>query len=166
MKSSSVSIRIVFVLLLFLFNRCKKEENAKETEPAVEADYRDKYCGSFLFTIINQSWMLGQPTVYDTSQYLGNISKLDLAQFEESISVTNPEERLLIIYGSTNLTNKMDPFRRIIPRILANDSLVPESGYHYHHSGHFATLDSISFKVTGLGGLGGGNNLFISGIRQ
>ena len=50
-------------------------------------DFRTKYLGSFYFKVITESWMLGQPTSYDTSFYNGVIRRYELIDSDNDLYV-------------------------------------------------------------------------------
>ncbi len=75
---------VAFCIIIFIFQNCKKNENDSNTANS-ETDYRAKYLGNFNFTIITESWMLGQPTKYDTSIYAGVIRKFVSADSENDL---------------------------------------------------------------------------------
>ena len=56
---------LFYASLILLLGSCKKEEQ----------DFRTKYTGDFDFVTIEEFWMLGQPTQYDTLTFEGSISE-------------------------------------------------------------------------------------------
>lgn len=134
-----------------------------ETELSVEIkDFRTKYLGDFYFKVITESWMLGQPTSYDTSFYNGEIRRYELIDSENDLytvddSGENPNEKITIEFKqNTKITSLLN----------RDGSLISKSGYHYYHQGGFTDIDTIAFTIGGLGGLGGGWNYDIVGIRK
>ncbi|MBP6872990.1 MAG: hypothetical protein KBC43_13350 [Bacteroidales bacterium] len=126
-------------------------------------DYREKFLGDFRFTVINESWSMGQPNTYDTSVYAGIIRRFDPADSIDDLYYIQddinevPDTKVTIIFGpSAKITSVLD----------TAGALLPKGGYHYWHSGGFTTTDSISFSVGGLGGLGAGNNYYVTGVKQ
>jgi hypothetical protein len=134
-----------------------------ESELSIEIkDFRTKYLGDFYFKVITESWMLGQPTTYDTSYYNGVIRRFELIDSENDLYIDddsneNPNEKITIEFKqNTKITS-----------ILKEDgSLISKSGYHYYHQGGFTDIDTIIFTIGGLGGLGGGWNYDMVGIRE
>lgn len=143
-----------------------------EAEISVEVrDYRTKYIGSFYFETITQRWSINKQTAekdlyystsYDTSYYNGMVSiyksidsESDLYVYDDSNE--NKNEKITIEFGTNT----------IITSLLNSDgSLVPKTGYHYSHQGGYAGFDTIKFTVNGLGGLGGGINYRVFGVRK
>jgi hypothetical protein len=125
-------------------------------------DYRMEYTGEFVFTTISEFWSMGNPTIYDTITYDGNIniyaegdSLKDLSSFDDPTE--NSKHKVTIEF----LNNTY-----ITPEITETGVFINKSGYHYNHSGNFSTKDSIKFYVGGLGGLGAGTNYSVSGNRK
>ena len=126
-------------------------------------DFRNKYYGDFYFTTIKENWIEDQPTIYDTIYHHGFIRKFELedrigdlfGSYNGDDSDENPDEKITIVF-SEKLTSLLNP----------NGELVTKVGMHYYHEGKFVTTDSIMFEVTGLGGLGGGWNYYVKGIRE
>lgn len=144
---------LALILLTVVIICCEKEEN----------DYRDIYYGKFNFTVIDEFWLLGSTTQYDTIQYIGEIRKYTKLDSDNDLYVDNddqnedPNKKITIEFTVNN----------IITSILSSDGeLIQKSGYHYYHEGGFIASDSIEFIVTGLGGLGGGHNYTITGYRE
>jgi len=143
---------IFFIFLMASFMSCKKDE----------ADYRLKYTGDFDFTVIEEFWMLGQLTQYDTIEFEGTIrlftvgdENIDL--YPDYDSLVNIDKRITVSFGE-NLV--------ITPEITLSGLFIERSGYHYHHAGGFTTENQTNFVVEGLGGLGAGWNYQISGKRK
>jgi len=146
---------LFYASLILLLGSCKKEEQ----------DYRLKYTGNFDFTVIEESWMLGQDTLYDsTTFYNGSIRKfliedknLDLDQNEFHFNTLDPDKRITIIFSEDKI---------ITPEITDEGAFMLIQTYHYFHEGRFSDADNIEFSVTGLGWLGGGLNYYVSGKRK
>jgi hypothetical protein len=134
-----------------------------QAEVSIEIkDFRTKYLGDFYFKVITESWMLGQPTTYETSFYNGVIRRYELIDSENDLyidddSYENPNEKITIEFKqNTKITSLLN----------TDGSLVSKSGSHYGHQGRFTDIDTIAFSIGGLGGLGGGWNYEVEGIRK
>lgn len=134
-----------------------------QSEISIEIkDFRTKYLGDFSFKVVTESWMLGQPTTYDTSFYNGVIRRYELIDSENDLYIDddsdeNPNEKITIEFKqNTKITSLLN----------SDGSLVSKSGYHYGHQGRFTDIDTIVFSIGGLGGLGGGLNYKVEGIRK
>jgi len=125
-------------------------------------DYRTKFCGDFYFKVIKESWMIDQPTIYDTSYYGGVLRFYDIVDSDNDVfsgddSDENPNRKVAIQFKSNLLLTSL---------IDEHGILIPKTGYHYGHHGNFVQLDTIVFFVGGFGGLGGGYNFEVHGIRE
>ncbi len=125
-------------------------------------DYRTKYIGTFSFKIITESWSIAAPPVFDTSYYIGAVRKYEPNDsqndlFYDDDSGENPDRKITIAFKNN---------RKITSLLNIDGSLVPKSGYHYHHEGGYTDTNSINFIVVGLGGLGGGVNYQVEGKRE
>ncbi|MEI7661733.1 MAG: hypothetical protein WCK34_06040 [Bacteroidota bacterium] len=140
----------IFLILLILAG-CSKDK----------PDFRTKYLGNFRFKIVTESWMIGQPTTYDTSFYDGAIRKFELTDSQNDLegsdnSAANPNERITIEFKKNQL---------ITPLINEYGTIISKSGYHYSHRGYFKNIDTIEFYVGDLGGLGAGYSYNVKGGR-
>ena len=125
-------------------------------------DGRIKYLGKYNFKIVKENWIMGTPSVYDTSHFSGVIRKYKLADSENDLfsdddSGDDPSKKITINFKGS---------KKITSLISENGNLVSKWGFHYSHSGMFTHLDTIKFKIHGLGGIGGGVNYNILGIRE
>jgi hypothetical protein len=157
---ASVASTGTFIIKAVAFDNKNAEGNA-EIQVYV-SDYRQKYYGDFYFKTITEWWMLGQPTTYDTTYYQGIIRKYETADSENDLyldddSDDNPNEKITILFKQNT---------KITSLLTIDGQLVPKTGYHYGHHGGFTHIDTIDFYVGGLGGLGGGNNYFVTGVRE
>lgn len=125
-------------------------------------DFRTNYFGNFDFTVIIESWAMNLPTTYDTFHYPGVIREYILSDSDDDFyshddSDENPHQKITIgfLQGA-----------KITSLINLKGELIPKMGIHYHHQGKFVTIDSIAFSIGGLGGLGGGWNYMVNGIRK
>lgn len=128
-----------------------------------KGDYRKKYYGDYSFTMIIENWRMDTATWYDTVLTEGEVRKYETADSENDIFSQNDSE----MDSDKRITielEKGNPF--ITPVIDENGLFVPLYGYHYLHEGLFTDQDHLSFSVRGLGGLGGGTNYFITGVRK
>lgn len=153
MKTAS---RYAFLSLVGLISLCSigcKKDN----------DFRIQYTGDFNFRVITMFWMMGQPTTYDTSFYNGVIRKYELADSESDLYSENDSEEKS---PNEKITIEFAPNAKITSLIDEDGTLTPKSGYHYHHEGGFVHADTIKFYVGGFGGLGGGWNYTVLGIRK
>jgi len=147
--------KLVVIISICIFGSCANEVGE-------EVDYRNSYLGDFNFTVIEEYWLMGEPTVYDTLNYLGIIKEYAAPDsendfFVEDDSAEDPMRKISIEF----LENK-----HITSEIIIGGELISKSGYHYHHEGTFIGNDTIKFVLSGLGGLGGGINYEIKGIRN
>lgn len=125
-------------------------------------DYRIKYFGNFYFKIITEHWMLGKPNTYDTTFYNGLIRKYVSTDSNDDLyssddSNENPIEKITIEFKQNT---------KITTILTTNGNFADKYGYHYGHSGKFTHIDTIEFTIGGLGGLGGGWNYNVKGIRK
>lgn len=147
----------VIVLWLLAAWSCKKDD-----------DFRDKYTGSFTFTVMEEFWIAGQPTVYDTFTYNGTIFRY--ATGDEEIDLCGddtaliPSRSITIHFMDKILYNTNEGI--IISELTEDGGLVTKGGHHYYHYGEFIGEDSISFAVEGLGSLGGGWDYKIVGKKN
>lgn len=145
---------LFYASLILLLGSCKKEEQ----------DFRTKYTGDFDFTVIEEFWLLGQDTLSDTSIFAGTIRKfsieddtLDLDGNEFHYNTLDPDKRITITFSDKKI---------ITPEITDEGVFMLIQSHHYFHKGSFDDTDNIDFSITGLGGLGGGWNYYVSGKRK
>lgn len=150
--------KVSFMILLVIFTfSCKKDK-----------DYRDSFTGDFTFTLMEEFWMVGQPTVYDTFSYDGTIRRY--AAGDEEIDLCGddtaliPSRSITIHYTDKIIYNTNDGL--IISEVTEDGQLVTKGGHHYYHYGEFIGEDSVSFAVENLGSLGGGWNYRIEGKKK
>jgi len=147
----------VIMLLILASLSCKKND-----------DYRDQFTGNYTFTVMEESWMAGQPTVYDTFNYDGTIRRY--ATGDEEIDLCGedtmliPSRSITIHFMDKILYNTNEGI--IISEVNEDGGLVTKGGHHYYHYGEFIGEDSISFAVEGLGSLGGGWDYKIEGKKN
>lgn len=153
------SVFIIFVLFLI---SCKKKE-IEQNDVTVIEDYRIKYLGEFDFTTIATSWVMGQPTTYDTTHYTGSIKIYATGDNEKDwCSFDNLEEQ-----NNRRLSIEFEKDVLFTPEVLESGVFIEKYGYHYGHSGKFnSSLDQVTFYIGGFGGLGGGTNYQIIGVRK
>ncbi len=125
-------------------------------------DFRSKYLGNFYFQTITELWTLGQPTTYDTSFYSGVIRRYELADSDNDLYLNDDSGE----NPNAKITIEFKPNTKITSLLNEDGNLIPKTGYHYYHQGGFSTTDTIVFSVEGLGGLGGGWNYYVIGIRE
>ncbi len=150
-KTMLRKIVIFFILMLSLVS-CKKDEQ----------DYRAKYTGNFNFTVVEEFWMLGQPTQIDTSIFQGSIRIFQMGDENNDLdhvydSLKNIGNRITITFGNNLI---------ITPQITGNGKFIEKGGYHYYHTGEFTNNRELQFVVGGLGGLGAGTNYSITGNKK
>ncbi len=100
---------------------------------------------------------------YDTLQTEGLVRKYEPEDSDSDLFGQDDSE----MDNSKRITIEIrngDPF--ITPMIEESGLIFPLSGSHYHHEGLFTDQDHLTFSVTGLGGLGGGCNYYVPGIRK
>jgi len=139
---------IVFTVVLC---SCSKEE----------PDYRKKFTGDFIFTVIEEYWCYGQPDRFDTLTFAGNVrlfSDEDLSKDLYTNDIQIIIDRTITIEFMSNVL--------IITEIEENGEFVTKSGHHYYHIGRFINDNELEFSVLGLGGLGEGYNYEIYGLRK
>jgi len=142
---------LYLIVIIVVLCSCGKEES----------DYRKKFTGDYTFTVIQEYWTYGQPDIFDTLTYEGNIrffSDEDLSKdlYTNDISI-NVDRTITIEFMSNGL---------IITEIEENGEFVTKSGHHYYHFGEFINDNELEFSVLGLGGLGAGYNYEIHGMRK
>ncbi|HZK07251.1 MAG TPA: hypothetical protein VFC92_03530 [Bacteroidales bacterium] len=157
MKSTKTFfIATLTLLILLIVVSCEKENNNQRP------DFRTEYLGNFNFKVVSEFWTVNPvPPIYDTSFYNGVIRKYELIDSEDDYyndddSHENPNEKITLIFS---------PNKKITSLINKNGILTTRSGIHYLHHGKFMHLDTIEFYV-GIGGLGGGRNYEVKGIRN
>ncbi len=165
MKTSRTALGASVAILLLQTTSCRRssEEVIAPVAPApVEVDYRDQFCDDFLFTVRVTSWMLGQPVTEDTVLYDGSVriyevedSAADLFNDDDSAEDVDRKVTIRFLEGL-----------KITSLIEEDGTLVDRTGYHYGHSGGFTHPDTLRFTIGGLGGLGGGTNYAVVGVRQ
>ncbi len=145
---------LFYASLMLSLVSCKKDD----------LDYRTKYTGNFDFTVVEEFWLLGQPTQFDTSTFTGTIRKfsiedeaIDLDENDFHYNTIDDEKRITITFSE----NKM-----ITPEITDEGVFMLIQTHHYFHEGCFIDADSIAFTISNLGGLGGGYNYYVSGKRK
>lgn len=137
MKKTLLFLAMAAAVMLLLPN-CKKESKKAE----VSTDYRDKYVGTWDFTVYTRQFnMLDSIVELDTIYYLGNISLENTDQIK--IQYTQDDSVVLNIDDTGNL-----------------------SGFPTQYcSGEFLNDSQINLSMR-WGGLGGGTNHTVNGIRQ
>lgn len=134
-----------------------------ENTPFIKGNYRKAFYGDFSFTIIVYNWRMDTGSWWDTLYYEGLVRKYipedsDSDLFGPDDSEMNDSKRITIEVRNG------DPF--ITPMIEESGLFFPLSGSHYYHQGLFTDHDHLNFSVTGLGGLGGGCDYYVTGIRS
>lgn len=158
MTERNFLLRMGFIIMLIATAfACKKEK-----------DYRDNFTGNFTFTVMEEFWMVGQPTIYDTFMYDGTIrhyaagdEEIDLCGDDTALI---PSRSITIHFMDKILYNTNEGF--IISEVTEDGGFVTKGGHHYYHYGEFIGTDSISFAVEGLGSLGGGWDYRILGKKK
>ncbi|MFT5337820.1 MAG: hypothetical protein ACI9YL_001832 [Luteibaculaceae bacterium] len=125
-------------------------------------DYRSKFLGNYYFTVIRESWSLGNPNHYDTSYFHGKIRKFELIdremdEYSCNDSHENPKEKITIEFKENEILTSV---------LYLDGELEEKTGYHYGHGGNFIGPDSISFSVGGFGGNGGGWGYDVFGKKE
>jgi hypothetical protein len=150
MKATRILLLALFISLLpMMFFSCEKD------------DSRIQYLGNFRFTISSEKWQLGQPTTNESSVYNGLVRKFKPTDSEtdlypEDDSGENSNEKITIEFMQGG---------KITTLLTDEGALADKYAAHYHHSGRFTHIDTLVFTVTGLGGLGGGVNFSVKGVR-
>lgn len=125
-------------------------------------DFRIKYLGDFYFKVITESWMYGESPIYDTSFYSGVIRKYEYSDSENDLYIDDDGEE----NSNEKITIEFKSNTKITSILNEDGSLIPKSGHHYYHYGEFTCIDTINLSIDGLGGLGGGWNYEVVGIRE
>jgi hypothetical protein len=151
----SISALVMIFVLVFSFG-C---ENA----PLLKGNYRKQYCGNFSFTMIVFNWRMDTGAWYDTVYTEGLVRIYEPDDSESDLYVSDDSDldkhkRITIAMKDRN------PF--ITPIIDEAGFFSPLSGYHYYHEGLFTDPDHFNFSVIGLGGMGGGCNYYVQGVRK
>ncbi len=152
-RKKDLLIYLTTLILMFTVS-CKKEQSIEIK------DFREKYYGDFNFKVIKELWSLGDPVTYDTSYYAGIIRKYELIDSDSDLYTDYVEENPI-----AKITIEFNQNTKITSQINEDGILTPKSGYHYSHKGEFVDIDTIKFYVDRLGGLGGGRNYDVIGIR-
>jgi hypothetical protein len=145
---------LFYASLMLSLVSCKKDDQ----------DYRTKYTGNFKFTVVEEFWILGQETMFDTSTFTGTIRKfsveddtIDLDENEFHSNTLDPEKRITITFAEDKI---------ITPEITEDGVFMLIQAHHYFHEGGFSDADKVEFTVNHLGGLGGGLNYYVSAKRK
>jgi hypothetical protein len=151
---------LILLLTLMAASSCKKNH----PDPIQDkVDYREKYYGDYAFEAVIRSWSMSSGVSWDTSFYNGLIRKYQLSDSDSNWCAgaidahPNPNEKISLHFRQ-NMT--------ITSGISEEGLLMPKTCYHYYHKGGFTHHDTISFYLTGLGGLGGGATMWVTGIRK
>jgi hypothetical protein len=152
-----MGIRIwVFLVFLLLIPGCKKE-----------IDFRDKYTGSFSFTVESYEWHTGvpvnivnRPTViyngtiilYRKDDYLK-----DLKSYTSDEEYNDTDQRLTICFSESCI---------ITPVLLKDGAFVSEQIPHYNFAGQFLNYDEVEFTVKDIGSVGLTFNYHVTGMRK
>lgn len=125
-------------------------------------DYRGPFCGEMRFTVLTTTWMMGQPPTTSTSVFDGEVRPFvpsDSANdfYVDDDSAEDPDRKITIAFI---------PQGHITSLLEEDGTLVEKTGYHYGHNGGFDHLDTLRFTLGGLGGLGGGTNYSVVGVRR
>jgi hypothetical protein len=126
------------------------------------ADYRIPFYGEMRFTVLTTTWMMGQPTTTSTTVFDGEVRSFYPADsandfYVEDDSAEDPDRKITIAFI---------PQGHITSLLEEDGTMVGKTGYHYGHSGGFDHPDTLRFTVGGLGGLGGGTNYSVVGVRR
>jgi len=156
-------ILVAFLILIFLMTACNRLKIKQEESIIQESIVNlEQFCGNFKFKVIKESWDNLNPTRYDTSFYNGTIrkyitsdSKLDL--YHEDDSKEDSTKKITIGFLDSTIITSI---------INSSGELMIKSGSHYHLEGKFIDSLSMNFTLSGLGGLGGGWNYYVIGIRN
>jgi hypothetical protein len=145
---------LFYASLMLSLVSCKKDD----------LDYRTKYTGNFKFTIVEEFWLLGQPTQYETSTFTGTIRLYSIEDEENDIdenefhyNIIDDEKRITITFTKNKI---------ITPEITDDGTFMLIQAHHYFHECGIVDANSIEFSVTNLGGLGGSWNYYVSGKRK
>ena len=130
MKSKSLLRLLILTSILISVFSCKKD-----------ADYLDKYTGSFTFTIVRHDDFY--PHIKDTTYTLTSSGQIKIYAgslkntYSNTIDTKNTYRRLAIYFGSL-----------ITPEVLENGDFVYEtSGGDYSLSGRFNNKDEVQFTI-------------------
>lgn len=150
-------IAISFFLLLLV--ACRKDENNAPIVPITLI--KTLYFGNYQFRVIKENW-IGPTYNYDTFNTSGTVSNYavedgnsDLCALQEPINEIG--QRYTIKFMTDN---------SITPCVDSIDNFVERHFAHYNHYGHFHDSTRVDFSITGMGGLGGGYNYYVSGVKQ
>jgi len=152
-KAMFRKIVIFFILMLSLIS-CKKDNQ----------DYRTKFTGNFDFTVVEEFWLLGQPTQYDTSMFTGTIRIFSIE--DEATDMDENNFHYNTIDDEKRITITISENKMITPEIADDGIFMLIQAHHYFHEGGFVDNDKIEFSITNLGGLGGGWNYYVSAKRK
>ena len=161
MESINKFLSIILTFLFFIsFTSC--EYDSTVIEEFGDNYSIDEYYGNFSFKVITELWKYGEDRIYDTSYYDGFIKKFELP--DNQVNLDNMDDTLED--PTQKITIKFKELLIITPRINLQGELIAKNQVHYHHEGKFSDLSTFDFKVTGLGGLGGGVNYYVKGVRK
>jgi hypothetical protein len=129
---------------------------------------------------LNANQIVSLPVPNSIADFLGQFTFPDFSAIKNfevwKIAVVLAIVAILETLLSVEATDKLDPDKRITIIFSEDKIITPEitdegafmliQTYHYFHEGRFSDADNIEFSVTGLGGLGGGLNYYVSGKRK
>jgi hypothetical protein len=126
-------------------------------------DYRFKFFGSFYFVSKKATWILDKPWAYETIYYHGMVRPYKLIDSDNDLCSYGNDNN---VNPNNKITIEFIPGNKITSGIYPDGHLYYKWGYHYDSWGSFNSIDTIKFSISGLGGLGGGVNYEIIGVRE
>ena len=154
------------LLLLSLLGCCCTISSCKKESTEVKPDFREHFTGDFEFTIMKESWSDAMPdNIYDTTTFAGSIRLYSSTDNEHDLyfGTDNPAENPMAYITIKFLQAQ----RGHITSVVSEAGLLEEKlGHRYSHEGTFLGSDSLRFEVRGLGGIGGGTNYEVIGVRR
>jgi hypothetical protein len=142
------------ILIVLTFQGCDKSP-----------DYREKFTGSFTFTVESYQWITGVPDnirYLPTVTYSGTINVYKKGDYNGDLNRFQDEYK----YMSKRLTIKFSADYFITPPVNENGTLDEEWAIHYHCNGQFSGYDEVEFFVYDIGSAGQTLNFHVKGKRK
>jgi hypothetical protein len=127
-----------------------------------ECDFHLKFLGKYRFEVRTDNWNINTGETWDTTFFDGEIA---LYQTGDEYLDESYENQQPGVINDGKLTVEFLPNVYLLSAVTKEGDLSPESGYHYHHEGHFDANGDVTFQITGRGGLGLGWNYYVTGKR-
>ena len=147
----------IFLSIISLCNSsCRKEA---EIPPNA---YRLRFTGDFHFKITSIYWTHGKGDSYDTSFFDG-LSELS----ERPIQVRWPTPKNMDFDSAITIKFQENGTYSAVTTVVSPSGVLSIiNAGHYYLQGAFSDKDHLEFSLSGLGGLGSGSEIYVSGQRR